>query len=664
MAEANANGAETYTEKDLEQFRLKFRKEALKACEEAERRGYKEGSASKQNELKSAQDDARRWQRIAEAVGVDADTLPSEPKPMSLVKYVMEHVYREVRTQFTEYNNSQAGKDGVIATEEAVNILKNVLLSTTETLAAKMPAVMVTGNRPPRSASLGDLASSASAAAADASASAGPTGSSLMKWRPSNVIYPFLYPLRLLIKADIESSRIVGGSGAFSSGHTSYCIRHSLRANERGASGSKRVTAGTLATLSDDGMEEHRYKEFEHLGSALRKNFPDAVFPPIPPKEAAGTNSSAVQAATLSVLDRDTKDKSLGINEPRRRQLVMWIKFICMHHHLQLSPDFLTFLCKPEAARRLVRALKDADESLGAGDSAGRKRVQSTYTNSVFLSEMLSSTGNGDNFVYEGVGPVVGDVQAPKSTSSFVGSHIKSSGIYNSTTTAVGKSSSPPAVAADKSVVQGYTDIARNVAQRQLHTAIRDFDQLEPHMAAAIECSKYWYYALEAQADAWQAFVETLPGMIAVENCNYCNSGAASAFRIRGAQDGVAPDTVCMREAQLWEVLHVTLRDSILPSMESDYTVINTKFYEPHFYCGSLCLAQARASISNTKSLSPGSDEHVEASLKTAQEWSIFRRIRHALLMEYEEDAVVALMFEVRLGATGLLSCLLFRSLV
>jgi len=647
MAEGNGSSG-TYTEKDLEQFRLKFRKEALNACEEAERRGFKDGCSANLAEVKRAEDDARRWQSIAEAVGATQDELSETPKPASLVKYVMEQVYREMRTQFTDFNASAEGRSGVIATEDAVNLMKNVLLSTTESLMKAMPAVVVVGKRPARSSSLGDIGAPVS----PQTSALRPSG---VKLRPSNVLYPFLYPIRLSITADIESSRIVGGSGAFSSGHTSYNIRHSLRFNVASLSPKMSLSADALAAFSDEGMQEHRYKEFEQLNSALRKNYPDAVFPPIPPKEAAGTNSSAVQAATLSVLDRDAKDKSLGINEPRRRQLILWLKYICMHHSLQLSPDLLAFLCTPEVSRRLMRSLRETEE-LQVGDPAGRQRMQSTFTNTVLLSEMLNSSGSGDNFVYEGVGPVsAAELAGGKSASSFVGSHIKSNGIYNSAAAAaLGKSSSPPAASADKAVVQNYTDIARNIAQRQLHTAIRDFDQLEPHLAAAIECSKYWYHALEAQADAWHGFVDSLPGLIAVEGCNFSNSGAASAFRIRAADDGKAAASVC-RETQLWEVLYVTMRDSIMPSMESDHTVINTKFYEPHFYCGSLCLSQARASISNTKGIAPGTDEHVDASLKTAQEWGIFRRIRHNLLMEYEEEAVIALMFEVRICCLPLL---------
>ena len=40
-----------YSESDLEAFRLKFRKEALKACEDATQKGYLEGSTTKKDEI-------------------------------------------------------------------------------------------------------------------------------------------------------------------------------------------------------------------------------------------------------------------------------------------------------------------------------------------------------------------------------------------------------------------------------------------------------------------------------------------------------------------------------------------------------------------------------------------------------------------------------------
>ena len=41
-----------YTDQDLENLRLKFRKEALKACEEAEKKGFKRGSESINSNLR------------------------------------------------------------------------------------------------------------------------------------------------------------------------------------------------------------------------------------------------------------------------------------------------------------------------------------------------------------------------------------------------------------------------------------------------------------------------------------------------------------------------------------------------------------------------------------------------------------------------------------
>ena len=42
----------TYTNADVENLRLKFRQEAIRACQEAERRGMEEGSASMRDKLR------------------------------------------------------------------------------------------------------------------------------------------------------------------------------------------------------------------------------------------------------------------------------------------------------------------------------------------------------------------------------------------------------------------------------------------------------------------------------------------------------------------------------------------------------------------------------------------------------------------------------------
>ena len=43
MDNEGANGDVTYTETEVESMRLKFRKEALKACNESQKKGYAAG---------------------------------------------------------------------------------------------------------------------------------------------------------------------------------------------------------------------------------------------------------------------------------------------------------------------------------------------------------------------------------------------------------------------------------------------------------------------------------------------------------------------------------------------------------------------------------------------------------------------------------------------
>ena len=182
-----------------------------------------------------------------------------------------------------------------------------------------------------------------------------------------------------------------------------------------------------------------------------------------------------------------------------------------------------------------------------------------------------------------------------------------------------------------------------------IYPLCRDIDQLEPHLIAAIECSRFWYYAVEAQSDAYLTFIDTIPKLVAVENGNLSRSGERSPFRMPSSR---SPPGLAVRERDLWEIVYCTLQDSILPSLECDCTVINTRFYEPHVYFGTVCLAQSRQNIGETRTLPTGDDEHVDASLKTSQEWSISRRIRHGILLEYNREGAVEMMFEVGLLLT------------
>lgn len=164
-------------------------------------------------------------------------------------------------------------------------------------------------------------------------------------------------------------------------------------------------------------------------------------------------------------------------------------------------------------------------------------------------------------------------------------------------------------------------------------------------MSAAIECSKYWLVSSEAQAQALSDMAELIPALVLAESCN---DTVACGDYVRTSRFSTQPAAIRCTEKACWDVVSSTIRESIAPSFDAVRNSVNENFYEPHAYLGGLCLSQAKAAVAATQSLPIGSDEHVDSSLKTAQEWNIFRRIRHAMLLEYMGHAAVAFMLEAQ----------------
>ena len=167
----------------------------------------------------------------------------------------------------------------------------------------------------------------------------------------------------------------------------------------------------------------------------------------------------------------------------------------------------------------------------------------------------------------------------------------------------------------------------------------------------AIDCSKYWQFTLEAQSLAFYQFAESLYGLIAVEACSAVEPNAHETnyrpYKSRSYSNMNMNSRVLLSECNCWNVLLSTLKNNILPSLDVDSTIIGQRLNESHVYFGNLSLMQFKQSLSNTRTLPVGSDEHVDAALKTAQEWNIYRQIRHRVILEYIMNAVVELMFEV-----------------
>lgn len=95
----------------IDQLKARYRKEAIRAVEEAEQRGFDSGKQKCQEALKAAEDESKKWKAIATALG----TGDGEGEPSSLmIKYIMEQVYRDVKKEWS-------GEDG---SDEAVEKIK------------------------------------------------------------------------------------------------------------------------------------------------------------------------------------------------------------------------------------------------------------------------------------------------------------------------------------------------------------------------------------------------------------------------------------------------------------------------------------------------------------------------------------------------------------
>jgi hypothetical protein len=82
----------------VEELRIRYRKEAVKAVVEAENRGFEKAKEKYEGSLRSALEDAKVWQAIASAVG----SVSQEPDPKLFIKYVMEHIYKGIKKEWAE----------------------------------------------------------------------------------------------------------------------------------------------------------------------------------------------------------------------------------------------------------------------------------------------------------------------------------------------------------------------------------------------------------------------------------------------------------------------------------------------------------------------------------------------------------------------------------
>lgn len=81
-------------EETIDKLKARYRIEALAAVEEAEKKGFEKG---KQEAMKIANEQVNQWKAVAEAV---ASSAHGKSEPESLLKYIMEQIYKDAKNDF------------------------------------------------------------------------------------------------------------------------------------------------------------------------------------------------------------------------------------------------------------------------------------------------------------------------------------------------------------------------------------------------------------------------------------------------------------------------------------------------------------------------------------------------------------------------------------
>lgn len=115
----------------IEEIKSRYRKEALRAIDAAENKAFESG---KSEGLKTADLENKRLKAIIESMTSYTDNESSQRPQQLLLKFIMEHIYREVKK---EWNSS----DEISA--ETIHRMKSVLVRITSELMNDMPKIYV-----------------------------------------------------------------------------------------------------------------------------------------------------------------------------------------------------------------------------------------------------------------------------------------------------------------------------------------------------------------------------------------------------------------------------------------------------------------------------------------------------------------------------------------
>jgi hypothetical protein len=285
-----------------------YREEALKAVQEAEQRGYQAGVEHARREFEQH---AVQFKQERYALGAAADALAqqleahgAERTPLQpLLRYIMEQIYNDVKHRFSDCEQRHTP-------DEIVSAMKQILKARSEALARHLRDVPLLVKR--------ETEASPPVVPQPPSAQVIVSPPETVNSQRSSIFHEYIIPLQLDISVSLQSKEKFE-NGAF--GYITYEVRSSLIPIVN--SDHRRSRARVPYTAY------HRYRDFDSLNIALRKAFPYAILPTLPPKERSVGGSS-----------RDE-----GFVSVRKRGLQLWIQHLCLHGDLQRSVLFANFLC-------------------------------------------------------------------------------------------------------------------------------------------------------------------------------------------------------------------------------------------------------------------------------------------------------------------------------
>ena len=326
-------------------------------------------------------------------------------------------------------------------------------------------------------------------------------------------------------------------------------------------------------------QQERRYSDFCELYDNLKKLYPMSTIPSLPPKRAIGE-----------------KLKDEWVLQSRRRQLLLWLQFVCSHALLQnenLVQKFIGYTHNYETA--LVMKPKVLNRHSTIQNEIQRRLSTSDHGTDVNLDDSLEKV------------------------------------LQNS--------------------YSGYTHSQENEAHRMYITISRDLLQLEPQACSATAATAHLLAVVEKQASKKLQLSMLLKEMAEIEIIDSCK--LACTHVSEGLMQGCGFNDT-KRERMSSRAHESGNSSNVSAEIEDLNRTINEEQKSPSFYetVNSLletmtffnnnCLQKSRSNTDRISSMRASKDYRVEGAHIAGKEWVNLRIIRHSMMIDSLVKAVTS----------------------